>query len=260
VGAPDGYGDDRLFTYLRLAGDSTHDAAVDALRQAGHPVVQINLRDAYALGSEFFRWELATAIAGRSLGINPFDQPDVESAKKLARQMVAAYQKEGSLPSLAPVIEVGGVSVCGDVSGETPAQALRNFLAQHKPGDYIALQAYVQPTEATDKTLQQMRTRLRDDLKLAVTVGYGPRFLHSTGQLHKGDRGNGLFIQITGNGPQDADIPDEAGETASSMTFNVLKMAQSLGDRQALQDAGRRIVRFDIADDIPGSVQKLMEA
>jgi glucose-6-phosphate isomerase len=185
------YGNDRLFCYLRLEGDTTHDAAVAALEMAGHPVVRIALRDHHDLGGEFFRWEIATALAGRFLGINPFDQPNVESAKVLARKMVAAYQRDGRLPMLTPTLQGDGISVYADVTVDSVAGALRAFLARSKAGDYISLYAYVQPRDETTRALDALRAALRDRMHLATTVGYGPRFLHSTGQLHKGDGGNG---------------------------------------------------------------------
>jgi len=235
LGPPEVYGDDRLFVYLRLEGDTTHDAAVQTLEEAGYPVVRLRLHDRYDLGEQFFLWEMATAVAGHRLGINPFDQPNVESAKVRAREMVAAYQETGALPADEPAPLAG--------------EALRAFLAQAQAGDYIALQAYVAPTAETDAALQSLRVWLRDRYRLATTVGYGPRFLHSTGQLHKGDAGNGLFIQFTADAPRDAPIPDEAGSSESSITFGVLKMAQALGDKQALLDAGRRVIRFHLAAD-----------
>jgi len=260
VGAPNVYANDRLFAYLRLEGDATYDAKIETLRQAGHPVVQFNLRDLYDLGAEFFRWEMATIIVGRRLSINPFDQPNVESAKVLARQMVAAYQKDGKLPELTPSLRVNGVAVYSDLAAKNLDEALNKFLAQAQPGrSYVALQAYVQPTSETDAALQKLRTKIQTSLRLATTVGYGPRFLHSTGQLHKGDAGNGFFIQFTSDPRQDADIPDEAGEPKSSMTFGVLKMAQALGDRQALVNAGRRVIRFHFGKNVAGELQKLAE-
>jgi transaldolase/glucose-6-phosphate isomerase len=266
VGAPDVYGDDRLFVYLRLDGDGTYDQAVQGLEDAGQPVVRLHLRDTYDLGEQFFLWEMATAVAGYRLGINPFDQPNVEAAKVLARSMVAAYTESGTLPS--------------DEPAPLTAEALRDFLDQAEAGDpstgsgrsYIALQAYVQPTAETDAALLALRSRLRDRFKLATTVGYGPRFLHSTGQLHKGDAGNGLFIQFTADDAHDAPIPDEAGApdeaggpdeagvSDSTMTFGVLKMSQALGDKQALLDGGRRVIRFHLGDDVVGGLKKLQEA
>jgi glucose-6-phosphate isomerase len=260
LGAPNVYANDRLFVYLRLEGDSTHDAKIEALRRAGHPVVQINLRDLYDLGGEFFLWEMATAVAGWRLAINPFDQPNVESAKVLARQMAAAYQKDGKLPEQPPSLRVDGVAVYSDFPVQSLKEALSKFLAQAQSGrSYVALQAFVQPTPETDVALHKLRTKIQTRLHLATTVGYGPRFLHSTGQLHKGDAGNGLFIQFTSDPKQDAEIPDQAGASKSSMTFGVLKLAQALGDRQALLDAGRRVVRFHLGKDVVGELQKLAE-
>ena len=247
LGDPAVYGADRLFVYLRLAGadaaQGAHDAALAALAAAGHPLVTIRLHDLYDVGGQFFLWELATAVAGHLLGIQPFDQPNVESAKVLARQMVAAYHELGRLPE--------------DTPAPLSSTALRAFLAASRPGDYIALQAYVPPTPATTAALNALRLALRDRLHLATTVGYGPRFLHSTGQLHKGDGNNGLFIQFTADVLQDAPIPDEAGAAASGMSFGVLIQAQALGDGQALRDAGRRVIRFHLGTDVVGGLERL---
>ena len=243
LGAPDVYGSDRLFIYLRLEGDTTHDAAVAALAAAGHPLVRINLDDVYDLGGQFILWEMATAIAGYRLGINPFDQPNVEAAKILARKMVAAYAASGSLPA--------------DEPAPLTASALHDFLASAQPGDYIAVQAYVQPTAQTDAALLALRTKLRDATRLATTVGYGPRFLHSTGQLHKGDGGRGLFIQFTSDPARDVAIPNEAGADDSSMSFGVLKLAQALGDKEALLAGGRRVIRFHLSADNAGALNIL---
>jgi len=259
-GPPKVYGNDRLFVYLRLEGDSTHDAAVQTLIEADQPMVQIDLEDLYDLGGEFCRWEMAIAVAGHRLGINPFDQPNVESAKISAKEMVAAYEKNGTLPLLTPTLRADGITVYGDTSADTPAGVLKGFLDQARPGDYIAIQAYVQPTEETTAALQQLRIQLRDRLKLATTLGYGPRFLHSTGQLHKGDAGNGLFIQITADDRKDVRIPDEAGSPDSSITFGVLKAAQALGDRQALLDVKRRVIRFHLGADVVDGLKRLMQS
>jgi transaldolase/glucose-6-phosphate isomerase len=254
------YGEDRLFVYIRLADDTSQDAAVQALEDAGQPVVRIHLDELYDLGGQFFLWEMATAVAGYRLGINPFDQPNVEAAKALARKMVAAYHDQGKLPELTPAVQSEGLTVYGDIMADTPGEALRAFLDGAQPGAYIALQAYVQPSTRTDTALRELRARLRDRTQRATTAGYGPRFLHSTGQLHKGDAGKGLFIQLTGDMPRDADIPDEAGQPVSTISFGTLKMAQALGDRQALLDAGRRVIRFDLGSDIAGGIKRLSEA
>jgi transaldolase/glucose-6-phosphate isomerase len=243
VGTSIAYGADRLFVYMRLAGDDTHEAAVDALAAAGHPVVRIGLNDRYDLGGQFFMWEMATAVAGCRLGIQPFDQPNVEAAKMLARRMVVEYMNTGQLP--------------GGELNPLNTGVLHGFLAQAKPGDYIAIQAYIHPTTATDEALLALRTQLRDRYKLATTAGYGPRFLHSTGQLHKGDGGNGLFIQLTSTAEEDLPIPDEAGKPDSTMSFGVLKSAQALGDAQALRNGGRRVVHFDLGTAVIDALQQL---
>ncbi|MBN1285929.1 MAG: bifunctional transaldolase/phosoglucose isomerase [Anaerolineae bacterium] len=259
-GKPDVYGDDRLFVYMQLYGDTTHDAAVEALEAAGQPVVRLDVQDLYALGRLFFMWEMATAAAGAVLDVNPFDQPNVEAAKKLTRKLVAAYTESGKLPGEAPALSDGEITVYGGASGASAVAALDTFVAPAKPGDYVALQAYIQPTPLTDAVLKELRTNLRDRLKLATTVGYGPRFLHSTGQLHKGDAGNGLFIQFTADDPQDAPIPDEPGSPGAAVSFGVLKHAQALGDAQALREAGRRVIRFHLGEDVVGNLQKLADA
>ncbi len=241
--APSGYGADRLFVFLRL--DDSHDTAVARLEQSGQPVVTFQLDDLYDLGGQFFIWEMATAVSGHVIGIQPFDQPNVESAKILARKMVAAYQESGALPSLA--------------TAEPTAANLTAFVAQAKPGDYLSIQAYVPPTAQTDELLQQLRVQLLKKTRCATTVGYGPRFLHSTGQLHKGDGGNGLFIQFTSEPENDVAIPDTAGDPASSMTFGVLKQAQALGDAQALLDGNRRLIRFNLGTEVAEKIKALLD-
>ena len=223
----------------------------------GNPVVRIEAREPYDLGGEMFRWMMATAVAGHILAINRFDQPNVESAKVLARKMVAEYQEQGSLPELQPTLQEHRITVYGSGEAKTAAEALEEFLSRARPGDYVALQAYVKPSEEATSSLQGLRLRLRARLWLATTVGYGPRFLHSTGQLHKGDAGNGLFVQFTADDERDAPIPDEARSAASSLTFGVLKEAQALGDRPALLDAGRRVIRFHLDEDVGGGLGRL---
>ena len=257
VGRPGDYGADRLFVYLRLVDDHTQDEAVSALEGAGQPVVRLQLKDLYDLGAQFFLWEMATAVAGYRLGINPFNQPNVESAKVLAREMVAAYQEQGVLPEMTPTLVADGIQVYGDVQANTLEGALKDFLSRAVEGAYIAIQAYIEPTEAANASLLDLRLRLRDVTGLAVTSGYGPRFLHSTGQLHKGDAGNGLFIQIISASAQDTLIPDQAGGSASTMDFGVLKMAQALGDRQALLGAGREVITFRLGEDVLTGMARL---
>jgi transaldolase/glucose-6-phosphate isomerase len=243
--AAEEYSADRLFVYLKLDGENTYDKAITALEKAERPLVRLLLANRYELGRQFFLWELATAVAGACLGIQPFDQPNVESAKVAARKMIAAYLESGSLPE-------------SDTHSPT-AESLKTFLQEAQPGDYVSIQAYIKPSAAADAALDALRLAIRQLTGLPVTVGYGPRFLHSTGQLHKGDGGNGFFIQLTGSMPQDISIPDEAGKTESGTTFGVLITAQALGDAAALREAGRRVIHYDLGDDIAGGISTLSE-
>jgi transaldolase/glucose-6-phosphate isomerase len=245
-GEPEVYGRDRLFVQLRLKGAENPDAGLKALEQAGHPVVRFELRDLYDLGFQFFLWEMATAVVGHLLEINPFDQPNVESAKVRAREMMSAYSETGTLP---------------DDRAEAPeGRVLEEFLSQAGPGDYVAIQAYVHPCAGTTELLQRLRTRIRARYRVATTLGYGPRFLHSTGQLHKGGRGAGLFVQFTNKPQRDAPIPDTAGQQKSAVSFGVLEMAQALGDKQALKDNQRRVIRIHLGTDVPGDLERLLAA
>lgn len=244
LGNPEVYGNDRFFVFLTL-NDQEFQDEIDSLSDHGHPIVKIISKRITNLGGLFFLWEFATAISGYRIGINPFDQPNVESAKVLARQMVSEFQEKGELPHLDSL--------------KPSAVRLKSFLSQAKPGDYVAIQAYINPTEQARKSLNKVRLSIRDQYKLATTLGYGPRFLHSTGQLHKGGKGNGLFIQITSTPLQDLPIPDEAGNAHSSISFGTLKMAQALGDSQALIDGNRRLVRFHTSNDHLFELERLIE-
>ena len=262
LGLPAVYSDDRLFVYLRLRDDHTHDRALQALIEAGQPVLCRELDTPYDLGREFFCWEMATVVVGYCLGINPFDQPDVEAAKVLARDMVQAYQEEGRLPELEPTLRTGDIAIFS----ETPAASLEEALAAFLDGAavdrrrYIALQAYVAPDPQIDAALAALRLALRDHTRRATTLGYGPRFLHSTGQLHKGDAGRGLFIQLTSDPVEDVNIPDAPGDPASSITFGTLKAAQALGDCQALLDAGRQVLRLHLGGDVIAGLEQVRRA
>ncbi|MEQ9618148.1 MAG: bifunctional transaldolase/phosoglucose isomerase [Deltaproteobacteria bacterium] len=263
---PEYYANDRLFVYMRLAHDNTYDAEVKALEEAGHPVVRINLKDIYDIGGEFFRWEMAIAVAGMIIGIHPFNQPNVEAAKVLARKMIAEYQKKGKLPRIKPTLEEDGITVYSDFKTGSLEDALKKFLSFAKKGrneskgrSYVTFQAYVKPSDETYDALQKLRTRIQRQYRMATTVGFGPRFLHSTGQLHKGDAGHGLFIQFTSDMPKDAPIPDEPGKKASSISFGVLKDAAALGDRQALLDRKRKVITFHLGEDVIGGINRLTE-
>ncbi len=245
LGEPEVYGNDRLFVYLRLDGDAPYDAAIPDLVDAGHPLVRVDLRDLYDLGKQFFLWEFATAVAGERLDIHPFNQPNVEAAKRSARAMIAAYEEQGALPEVE--------------TAPLEPKALAAFLAQAEAGDYVAIQAYVQPRPEVDAALRQLQAALRARTRLAVTTAYGPRYLHSTGQLHKGDAGRGLFVQFVSHHPElEAPIPDAPEDASSSITFGVLKLAQALGDYRALVEAGRRVVRFDLGTEVVAGMEKIV--
>jgi transaldolase/glucose-6-phosphate isomerase len=260
LGFPGQYRDDRLFVHLRINGDETYDDKLRELEKEGHPLVHICLHDSYDLGGQFFLWEMAIAVAGHILDINPFDQPNVESAKILSREAVNEYKEKGSLPVQTPVLCEMNINLYGKIKAVSLGEALRTFLDNIKDGPYVAIQAYLQPASDTDAALNELRMKIRDTYQVATTLGYGPRFLHSTGQLHKGDAGGGLFIQITSDNPHDVAVPDFAGSEASSISFGVLKTAQALGDWQALQDTGRKILRLHLGtDDIAGTIKHIAE-
>lgn len=241
---PTAYREDRVFLQMQLAGEETSES-LEALASAGHPWIRLEWQDLYDLGAQYFLWEFATAVAGYGLGIHPFNQPNVEAAKVRARRFMDEYAKSGKLPK-------------GE--GQKPSgKALLGFLQQAEAGDYIALQAYVNPTTENHSALQDLRELVQRKTKLASTLGFGPRFLHSTGQLHKGDGGNGLFVQfvsLTKGG--DLPIPVEAGAEDSEISYGVLKQAQALGDAQALRQAGRRVLTLEVAEDFSGAVQRLI--
>lgn len=261
LGPPEVYSEDRLFVYLKEGKDTAYDKALSDLEAAGHPLVRLNIRDKYEIGKQFFLWEFATAVAGHIMGINPFDQPDVESAKQLAKEMVSSYIGKGTFLPEAPSLTGEGMSVYGKVSASNPAEAILSFVEKGKQkGSYVALQPYLQRTPETRNALEAIRTSLRDRFKIATTLGYGPRFLHSTGQSHKGDAGLGLFIQFTCDDHQDVPIPDDALSSKSSVSFGVLKMAEALGDRKALLEKGRPVIRLHLGKDVGRGLYYLEKA
>jgi transaldolase / glucose-6-phosphate isomerase len=230
VGRPDAYGDDRLFVHVRVNGEAD-DPAVRALEQAGQPVVTLTLRDRLDLGGEFLRWELGTAVAGSLLGIDPFDQPNVQESKDNTKRVLAEFDSSGKLPEAHAVAasEAGG--------------AVNDLLKQRRGGSYLALMAYTTRTDASEAALRAARERVRDTARLATTAGYGPRFLHSTGQLHKGGPPVGLFLQIVERDPVDVEVPGEP------YGFSTLKQAQSLGDLQSLQSRNYPVLRVDLGEE-----------
>ncbi|SHF68593.1 transaldolase / glucose-6-phosphate isomerase [Desulfacinum infernum DSM 9756] len=259
LGPPDVYGDDRLFVLVNESGAARADGLEDLLK-AGFPCVHLIAEDRYDVGALFFLWEFATAVASHLLAVNPFDQPNVESAKVQAKKMLEAYKASGSLPRLPVAAEAEGIQVLGDAPAGAPAQALKRFVEDLSAGGYVAIQAYVPPDEETDRVLTCLQRALRDGSRRAVTVGYGPRFLHSTGQLHKGDAGKGRFVQITNEVRNDLPIPDAPGASASSVTFGTLIAAQAHGDREALLAAGRPVLRLHVTGDTAEALGNLCDS
>jgi transaldolase / glucose-6-phosphate isomerase len=257
IGTPDDYAADRVFVRMALAEEKKQlvEVRLAALEAAGHPVMRIDLRDHYDLGREFFRWEIATATIGVLLDINPFDQPNVQESKDATIRLLAEHKEAGRLPEPEPVAEWEGVKVYCDQAPTPAADAQRRcvecvaaFLSHAKPGGYIALLPYLEQRSAHKASIQVLRLNLRDNLKVATTVGYGPRYLHSTGQLHKGGAADGLFVLITADDPQDRSVPGE------SFSFSVLSLAQALGDFEALKNKGLPVIRFHLTARVPGGL------
>ncbi len=252
------YNNDRVFVYLRLAGDDNADldGRIDMLEAAGHPLITIQMDELEDLGQEFFRWEMATAAAGAVLKINPFNQPDVQLAKAKTRALLDEFETSGRLLAPAPTLDYDDIDAYGPAMGESVTEALQAFLTNYRPGDYVTLMAYLPADEAIATALNELRMFIQYTLRTATTVGFGPRFLRSTGQMHKGDGNKGLFIQITYTPATDVEIPYEA------YTFDTLLAAQAQGDYEALQEKGRRLIRFHIeaGQDLPSAIRKLIPA
>jgi transaldolase/glucose-6-phosphate isomerase len=257
LGPPDVYGSDRVFVYLRTAEEENGTVArkLEALEQHGHPVIRLVLPDVTALGAEFYRWELATATAGHILGIDAFDQPDVEAAKRRTREILATWMESGTGGQKSrPTAEDERIAVYqpGVQPGDDGPEALLHHMVQGaKDGDYLALLAYMHRTPERIRRLQELRRVLRDRLGIATTLGFGPRYLHSTGQLHKGGPDSGLFLVISIEDPEDLAIEGK------SYGFATLHRAQALGDVQALEDAGRRVVRIHLKDGVEEGLDHL---
>ena len=265
-GHPDVYGNDRLFVYITLAGDKNaqQDAAINQLQAAGHPIIRIALDDRYQLGSEMFRWEMATAVAGAVLGINPFNQPDVEASKLATRALTTEYETTGSLPPDTPLFEDADIKVftdarnakaLGDIAGsdKTLLGYLKAHLSTIQAGDYFGLLAYIHMNETHHEPLNSMRHLIRDTKKVATCLEYGPRFLHSTGQLYKGGPNSGVFVQITCDDANDLKVPDQ------TYTFGTVKAAQARGDFQVLSERGRRALRLHLGTDVPAGLAILKQ-
>jgi transaldolase/glucose-6-phosphate isomerase len=270
LGAPEAYGNsnsnDRIFAYVRLetAPDAAQDAKVSALEKAGQPVVRIAVSDIYNLGQEFFRWEIATAVAGSILGINAFNQPDVEASKIVTKQLTSAYESSGSLPPEKPVFEDAGFKLftddknAADLAAATGSDhSLKNYLRAHLArlgaGDYFAVLGYIEMNAEHEALLQTLRMAVRDRKHVATCLGFGPRFLHSTGQAYKGGPNSGVFLQITCADAQDLPVPGQ------KYTFGVVKAAQARGDFQVLADRNRRALRVHLGSDVKAGLTKLVE-
>jgi len=246
LGAPAVYGDDRHFVYVRLdsAADPAQDEAMAALERSGQPVVRLRVPDPYHLGAEFFRWEVATAVAGAIIGVNPFDQPDVEASKVATRALTDHYEKAGTLPPDSPL----------GVSDPAFAATLKAHLEAIKPGDYAAFLAYVPMNETHEAELSAIRLAVRDRFRVATCVGFGPRYLHSTGQAYKGGPNSGVFVQITCDDADDLPVPGRR------YSFGVVKNAQALGDFQVLRERGRRALRVHLGTDVKNGLARLRQA
>ncbi len=263
VGPPSVYGTDRIFAYIRLTtvDNTSQDRAVDVLAAAGHPVVRFNIDDVYELPGIMYLWEIAVAVAGSIMGINTFNQPDVEAAKIETRKLTDEYSRTGKLAEHEPILDVDGVKLYADesyaltlkttASGQTLADYLKAHLAQIRPHDYFATLAYIQMTEEHEALIQRFRMLVRDREKVATCVGFGPRFLHSTGQDYKGGPNTGVFLQITADHAVDVQIPN------ARYTFGVVIDAQAAGDLAVLQQRGRRALRVHVTADVVSGLNKL---
>jgi transaldolase / glucose-6-phosphate isomerase len=250
---------------LDSASDAAQDAKVAALEQAGQPVVRISLADIYELGQEFFRWEIATAVAGSIIGINAFNQPDVEASKIATRNLTMEYEKTGSLPAEKPIFENGVIKLFTDPKNadaltkaagndKSLVSYLRAHLNRLASGDYFALLAFIQMNPEHEARLQEIRHTLRNKRRVATCLGFGPRFLHSTGQAYKGGPNSGVFLQITCDDAADLPVPGQ------KYTFGVVKAAQARGDFQVLADRGRRALRVHLGKDVKSGLGALMAA
>jgi transaldolase/glucose-6-phosphate isomerase len=263
LASPDAYDDDRVFAYLRLdeAPDTAQDTAVAALEKAGKPVVRIHVASKYDLAEEFLRWEIATAIAGSIMGINPFNQPDVEASKIATKALTSEYEKTGQLPAETAFFEAEGVKLFADakntealkkaVSSPSLAAYLKAHLGRLGKGDYFGLLAYVHMTPGHEETLQAARHRVRDSKRVATCLGFGPRFLHSTGQAYKGGPNTGVFVQVTCDDAKDLPVPGQ------KYTFGIVKAAQARGDFQVLADRNRRALRVHLGPDVAAGLKTL---
>ena len=263
LGKPESYGNDRVFAYLRLASkpNKAQDAEVAALEKAGHPVVRIAISNIYSIGQEFFRWEIATAVAGSIIGIDAFNQPDVEASKVETRKLTGEYETTGHLPPESPFFEADGAKLFADEKnvaavngGAKLVDVLKKHLARAEAGDYFAVLGYIPMNAENEKTLQEFRHVVRDKKKVATCLGFGPRFLHSTGQAYKGGPNSGVFLQITCDDASDLAVPGQ------KYTFGIVKAAQARGDFSVLAERGRRALRIHLGKNLKAGLKSLSKA
>ncbi len=260
---PDKYGKDRIFAYIKFAGD--HDAELEAsiaeLERAGEPVVRIVLNDLYDIGQAFFQWEIATAVAGSVIGINAFNQPDVEASKIATRDLTSEFEKTGSLPPEKPILEQDGIKLFTDKAnaeallngGSTLGAVIRGHVDRLKAGDYFGLLAYIPMFSEYEATLEEIRKEIVESKQVATVLGFGPRFLHSTGQAYKGGPNSGVFLQITCDDAEDLPVPQQ------KYSFGVVKAAQARGDFQVLADRHRRALRVHLGKDLAADLGRLRD-
>ena len=258
------YGDDRVFAYLKVEGDDERDAEIEKLEANGQPFIRIVLPEIANLGQEFFCWEIATAVAGAIMEINPFNQPDVEASKIVTKKLTSEYEEKGSLPDETPIFEGDGIKLFTDERNADELneavgddKTLENYLAAHfdriKKDDYFGLLAYIQMDDANQKSLDEIRQTILENFQVATCLGFGPRFLHSTGQGYKGGANNGVFLQITADDAEDLDVPNQ------KYTFGIVKAAQARGDFEVLAERERRALRVHLGADVPAGLVELSE-
>lgn len=253
LGKPSDYGSDRVFVYLRLKDDinTLLDNEIHILKESGFPVVTIPLENLYALGKEIYRWEIATAMAGSVMEINPFNQPNVQLAKSLANESMEEYKKTGKLPAEKPALTEHGISCFGDIPADNLEIVLSEFLSLLDAGKYLSVMAFIPFSEEVEISIEKFKTDLRNKFHIAVTSGFGPRFLHSTGQLHKGDGNEGVFIQLTSDPVNDLEVPGKG------YSFGTLITAQAQGDLKALKNNGRNVIRFHLSGNLKEQIDYL---
>ncbi|HYM18318.1 MAG TPA: bifunctional transaldolase/phosoglucose isomerase [Micropepsaceae bacterium] len=266
LASPAAYGQDRVFVYLKLESDkdAAQEQAIQVLEKSGAPTIRISIADRYQIGQEFFRWEMATAVIGGVIGVNPFDQPDVEAAKVKARELMNAYEKSGALPADKPLCEESGVKIFADETnarvlkqagdGRGLTSSLKAHLERLHDGDYCALNAFIPRDERKEALLGDIRTEIRDSRHVATCVGFGPRFLHSTGQLHKGGPNSGVFLEITHEPQRSLKVPGR------NYDFAAVLEAQARGDFSVLNERGRRTLRVQLGHDVEAGLRTLRDA